>query len=206
MRTIIKSVVYTLCIVWATTCGLGQVATDYDKNVDFSKFKTFAWMKEDIQVGSNPLYTSKLINRNIKEHVELELVKRGLMRVNPDQSPDLLISFHTYTEKKHMAYNYGSPMLYPGGYRMGWWYYPWGYGNWPYAWNSNFRSYNYTEGTLIVDVIEASTKELIWRGSASGVIDTPKRLEKQITKGVTKIMKHYPVTKGEVDTPVAKHS
>lgn len=55
----------------------------------------------------------------------------------------------------------------------------------------------YTEGTLILDIIDRSTDELVWRGSVSGNVEGISRLRKQIEKGVKAIMKKYPVTPDE---------
>jgi hypothetical protein len=171
--------------------SFAQVTTDVDKTVDFSTYKTYAWLKEDIRVGNNPIYNSQLINRNIRENVEMELAGRDMRLVADTAKPDLLVSFHTYTEKKHTGY-LGGPAYFTGGFHRGWGYYPYGYGNWPYAWNSGFRSYTYTEGTLIIDLVDARTKQLVWRGSAEGVVDNPNGLEREIARGVHKIMKQYP--------------
>jgi len=170
-----------------------QTATDFDKSVDFTQFKTYAWSTPDIQVGNNPTYKSGLITKNIETSLTDELARRGLT-MNAE-NPDLLVGFHTYTEKKVDSYGSvaPSPMYYPFGYRAGWRYYPYGFANWPYAWNGNFRNVQYTEGTLIIDVVNARTKQLIWRGSAEGNVSDPNRLEKEISRGIHKIMKEYPV-------------
>ena len=191
MKTLLKT---TFVFLLGITCPLtfAQVATDADKTADFGTYKTYAWLKEDIRVGNNPIYNSQLITRNIRENVEMELAKRDMILAPDSVKPDLLVSFHTYTEKKHASYG-GGPAYFVGGFYRGWGYYPYGYGNWPYAWNGSFRSYNYTEGTLIIDAVDAHTKQLVWRGSAAGVVDNPRGLEREITHGVHKIMHHYPV-------------
>ena len=170
-----------------------QVSTDYDKSINFNQYKTFAWSTPDIQVGSNPIYKSGLITRNIETSLSDELTKRGLT-MNPE-NPDLLVGFHTYTEKKTDSYNTYNPvpMYYPFGFRAGWRYYPYGFGNWPYAWNNNIRTVQYTEGTLIVDVADAHTRQLIWRGVIEGNVSDPARLEKDVARGIHKVMKDYPV-------------
>lgn len=169
-----------------------QVSTDYDKNVDFTKYKTYAWLKPDIKVGSNPLYQSDLITRNIQQDVAAELGKRGLRQVSAN--PDLLIGFHTYTEQKTQTYNNNTgPLLYPGGFIGGWRYFPYGYGNWPYAWNNNIQTVQYTEGTLVLDFVDAKTNMLVWRGAVQGAVNNPNKIEKEVAKGVRKALKKYPV-------------
>jgi hypothetical protein len=55
----------------------------------------------------------------------------------------------------------------------------------------------YTEGTLILDIVDHQTDELVWRGSVSGNVDDVSTLKKQIEKGIKAIMKKYPVMPGE---------
>lgn len=169
-----------------------QVSTDYDKSVNFSQYKTYAWCTPDIEVGRNPVYNSPLITSNIEATLSTELQKRGLT-MNPEQ-PDLLVGFHTYTEKRTQTVaNPPAPLYYPFGFRAGWRYFPYGYGNWPYQWNTGFQQRQYTEGTLVVDFVDAKSKQLVWRGLIEGAIDNPTRIEREITRGVQKIMKEYPI-------------
>lgn len=192
MKTILKTALLTGMLILSRLGAWAQVSTDFDKSVDFSQYKTYAWSTPDIQVGNNPVYKSGLITKNIETSLTEELNRRGLtMNV---QDPDLLVGFHTYTEKKVDSYpTYGpSPMYYPFGFRAGWRYYPYGFGNWPYAWNNNLRTVQYTEGTLLVDVADAHTKQLIWRGAVEGNVSDPARLEKEVAKGIHKMMKEYP--------------
>jgi hypothetical protein len=56
--------------------------------------------------------------------------------------------------------------------------------------------YYYTEGTLIIDVTDAKTKEQVWRGLVKGNVSDVGALSKTIDKAVKAIMKKYP---GKVD-------
>jgi hypothetical protein len=145
-----------------------------------------------------------LINRNIHQTIENELNARGI--VMDKQNPDVVISYHTYTEKRQQqyggAYGYGyAPYFMPFGfYRYGWGipYMPYGNGYGPGGMKT------YTQGTLIIDIADAKTNELVWRGTVSGNVDNLKVLEKQIYKGVKAILKKYPVTPGS-GQPLMEH-
>jgi hypothetical protein len=184
-----KSIIYILsAMVWlmVSSCAV----TDIDRTANFNHYKTFAWGESDINV-KNPVYSSSLINRNIKATVENEFAARGIQLDN--KQPDFIVSYHTYTEQKQQYNNNGyygyspffSPFMF---YRFGWWGMPYG------MYNSGPRAYTYTEGTLIVDITDTKTNELIWRGTVKGNVDSISNLEKQIHKGVKAIMKKYPVT------------
>jgi hypothetical protein len=198
------NIVPLVLIIWLSNAALAQVSVDFDKTVDFNHYRTYAWLDADIRVGENPIYNSDLVNRNIKEHVEMEFAKRGMNLTATN--PDLLVGYHTYTEKKVQPVS-NPPMFYPGGFQYGWRYFPYGYGNWPYMWNNGFRSIHYTEGTLIIDVVDAKTKQLIWRGIAEGTVDNPKAIERRVQKGVHAIMKRYPAHFNEPPSgkAVARH-
>jgi hypothetical protein len=166
----------------------GCAVTDVDRSVDFNGYRTFAWGDSEIKV-TNPGYDSDLINKNIRTTVESELAKRGITADAKD--PDFLISYKTYTEKKETVTGgsaYGPYRLYP--FR----FYPYGFAwGWlPYAYNPP-RTDTYTEGTLIIDIEDARSKETIWRGTVSGNVDNMKKLQRQIQKGIRAIMKKYPV-------------
>ena len=169
----------------------GCAVTDFDRSVNFNAYKTFAWGKADIKVN-NPVYESQLIQKNIRTTVEGEFAKRGIVRDKKD--PDFIVSYHTYTEAKERTDGrsfYGYPFyphrFYPFMYGWGW---GWGM---PYTYAER-QTYNYTEGTLIIDVTDAKTDELVWRGAVTGKVDDVSNLQKQITKGIRAIMKKYPVT------------
>ncbi|GAB3260631.1 DUF4136 domain-containing protein [Larkinella harenae] len=195
MKRILAFAVFVLLLGAANSTSHAQgVTTDSDHSVDFSKYKTFAWCTPDIQVGRNPIYNSPLITQNIEHTVTDELAKRNITML--PENPDLLVGFHTYTEKKTQSVPNSptlTPMYYPFGFRGGWRYFPYGFGNWPYQWNTGFHNTQYTEGTLILDIVDAHTKQLIWRGVIAGAVDSPSRIEKEVAKGIHKIMREYPV-------------
>jgi hypothetical protein len=188
--------IYTL-LLSLLLFGLASCAvTDMDRSADFSKYQTFAWGESEIDV-SNPVYDSDLISKRIRTTVEKEFAKRGI--VKNENNPDFIVSYHTYTEEKQRAYD-GYPY---GSY--GYPYYPfrfypfafgWGY---PYHWMRPTTTKEYTEGTLVLDIIDRKSDHLVWRGSVSGDVENLSALKKQIEKGIKAIMKKYPVTP---DTPL----
>jgi hypothetical protein len=170
-------------VLMATSCAI----TDMDPRADFSHYRTFAWGTANVEV-KNPLYRGGLIDKEIKRTVESEFASRGISFNK--KNPDFVVSYQTYTENKQGTYGggaYGYPYYPYGYYRFGWWGMPYyGYGTYPQ------NSYSYTEGTLIIDITDKQTNELVWRGSVKGKLSAT-GLRKQIDKGVKAIMKKYPV-------------
>ena len=169
----------------------GCAVTDFDKSADFTRYKTFAWGESEVEV-KNPVYDSDLINDRIRNTVEGEFAKRGI--VKSSRNPDFVVRYHTFTEDKQRA---------AGGYPYSYRYYPFafypfafGYG-YPHYWMTPPQVREYTEGTLILDIIDNRSDELVWRGSVSGNVDDVSSLKKQIEKGIKAIMKKYPVSPDE---------
>jgi hypothetical protein len=167
----------------------GCAVTDLDKSADFTRYKTFAWGKSDVEV-SNPVYDSDLINKRIYHAVEKEFAKRGI--VKNDRNPDFIVRYHTYTEEKQQTQG-GHPYRY--GFHPFGGFYPFAFGwGFPYYLTTPQTTSEYTEGTLVLDIIDRRSDELIWRGSVSGNVEDTSNLKKQIEKGIKAIMKKYPVT------------
>ncbi|TDE14652.1 DUF4136 domain-containing protein [Dyadobacter psychrotolerans] len=155
---------------------------------DPTKARTYNWIVPDMKTNLNPMYNSSFSRQRIQKAFDNALGERGLNR-NTKQ-PDLLLQFHTYTQKVRRNY-YGG-----GGYPM--------MGR--YGWGMPLGSYGYagaypssvtnTDGTLILDVIDTKTGDIIWQKAITGDVSNPNRLDKQISKGVRKLMKDFPVQKG----------
>ncbi len=191
--------------VWLGSCITSRVVTDADPAANFSKYHTYKFTdQDDDNAGPNPLYHSSLIDNSIHSQIAIELEKRGFEEVKKD--PDMLVMYHTYTERKQSSANNYYPMMYGG---WGWRYYPYGMAMYPYPYGY-WSGYNrtYTEGTLLIDAIDASTKQVVWRGSVSDVIDEPANLSKKAMKAVSIIFSRFPVKKMPTETNskmLAKH-
>jgi hypothetical protein len=183
---------FNICMALAGMILLGSCAvTDIESTKDFSRYKTFGFGEPVVDV-KDPAYKSGLINARIKHAMREEFQKRGLAYAESD--PDLIVTYKTYTEDK-VVNNPGPYMMSPFGfypYRYRFWgYYP-GYWGYPYG-GYRGSTYDYTEGTLIIDVNDRVTGEHIWRGMVSGNVNNVAALQKQLDKAVKAIIKKYPV-------------
>lgn len=159
------------------SCSSVRVAADYDKNVNFNEFKTFAFFK----TGIDKAEISDLDKRRILRAIESELLAKGFTK---SENPDMLVSIFTKSRDQINVYNnmmgYG-----PYGYGWGWS---------PYYWNAGYSNVSRsTEGTLYIDLIDNQKKELIWQGMGVGYL-TQKvdKKEERIREFVAKIMEKYP--------------
>jgi hypothetical protein len=145
----------------------------------FDAVQTFAWQDtpETSLEDKNPFMHSL-----IKNTIEAELATSGLTEVDAD--PDIWVNYHasTTTEVQLRTDSYGYSM---GGYGMaGWGYYGMAAG--PVS--STTRAVEYTKGTLVVDIWDAASKELVWRGTVSDTLpDNVQKAEKLVVKAIGKM-------------------
>jgi hypothetical protein len=166
-----------LFLVLSSCCSV-RVNSDYDKKVDFSTYKSFAFLKS----GIDKMDISDLDKKRIMHSIEEVMAAKGFTK---SETPDLLINMFT-KEREQVNVNQ---------FNAGWGY-GWGYGWNPYLWGGQTAISRYTEGTLYIDLIDAKKKELIWQGEGEGTLtkDTHKK-EAMIKEFVSKILEQYPPQK-----------
>jgi hypothetical protein len=176
MRRALGSAVVVLLV--ALPAAAQKVQIDYDKTVDFSKYDTFAWGETS---DTSLRDISPLMHSRLKNAIEDEFGKAGITQVEPDEGPDFFITYHTNArdEVRYNTTNFGY------GYGPGWY---WGGG----LGTSTTTAYTYTKGTLIIDIWDAETKNLIWRGvSTATVPENPQKGAKLIDKTIAKLAKQW---------------
>ena len=177
-----------LSLVVGSYSALGQdVRYNFDKQANFSTFKTYKWVpiKDAAKVDD-------LVDKQIKEAIDAQLSQKGLTKVDGDKA-DLYIGYQTAigTEKQFTSFDSG------WGYGPGWGRGGW-YGGAGGGMTTGQTSTIYT-GQLAVDMYDAANHDLVWRGVVSKTLDPkakPDKRQKNLTKALTKLFKNYP--------PVAK--
>ena len=162
-------------------CSSISVANDYDQSVNFSALKSWSWLTEGGAPGSDASGVVSLTSSRIKAALTSELSARGYPEV--PQGASFLVSFHTVLQQRVEA---GTE--------------PYGYG-----WRHGYAGIatgpdviTYDEGTLLVDFIDPKSKTMIWRGTATAVVDPHSSAEKRdglIKEAVKKIVDQLPPKK-----------
>lgn len=192
MKKFVKmgSVVFGM-IALTVSAAFAQVSAGINPAADLGKYKTFAWLRPDVKAGRNPMYNSDLLSATVKQSVGTELLTRGMKE--DEEAPDALIQFHTYTQQQRRTNYSGGFYPYFGGWGRWGGFYPygmmgWGGGGYPYQ-------TQYTEGTLVIDILDAKTKEVLWEGVAQGTLSGKiNRIQNQINSSVRKMFtKYYPL-------------
>jgi hypothetical protein len=155
-------------------CSTLSTNADYDPATDFSRYKT--WDLKDDGSINNPL-----LAKRIETAVGGELAKKGMTR--SASNPDLWVAVHGRLSKQTQIHTYDSG---------------WGYG---WRWGGGMQTSTVSEvpvGTLIVDLVDANRKELVWRGTASDTLDpeaSPEKKEKNLQEAMAKLLANYPPAK-----------
>ena len=178
----IKPLLLTLVILFSS-CSAVKVAVDYDRKVDFKKYKTFAFYK----TGIDKAEISDLDKKRILRAIESELSLLGLVK---SENPDMLVSIFTKSREK-VDVNQNNNF----GYGFGWGWNPW-MGN---GMNRNVNVSQYTEGTLFIDFIDKQKKELVWQGIGTGALKIQNREKKEarIKEFVKEIVSKFPPGKNK---------
>ena len=156
-------------------CSSVRVNTDYDKNANFTNFKTYAFYK----TGIDKVEISDLDKKRIMRAIDETMATKGFTK---SENPDLLVNIFTKARQQVDVNTFNSG-----------WGYGWGFGWNPWMWGGNTSVSTYTEGTLYIDLIDAKKKELIWQGEGEGVLTKDMdRKEKRIQEFVGKILSKYP--------------
>jgi hypothetical protein len=179
-----KRLIYATLIILIVS-GL-SACTSYDYYVaglnrtNLSRYRTFAWMP--MTRNSDKANTNMAADAKIKDATTAALTTKGLSLQQRD--PDLLVSYSTAVGRGTRTYYYptyyGSG-LYPGfGFGLGWGGFGWGgfYRPYYYAYGAPFMyggmtaadQEHYKEGTLIIDLIDRRTRQIVWRGFGVGEV------------------------------------
>mgnify|MGYP001467226474 CR=1 FL=1 len=169
-------IVLTLFVLIFTSCNSVRVVTDYDRSQNFSNLKTYAFLKD----GVDKTKINDLDKRRILRAIDKNLLEKGFQKSN---NPDLFINIFTKERQEINIYNQNLNM--PG------WGWGWGWGP-SLGWNQTSVS-RASNGTLYIDIINAKNRELIWQGSAEGILTSDiRKKEERINEFVKSILDKYP--------------
>jgi hypothetical protein len=180
-----KKLLFALLALFVLAAGsaLAQdIRYNFDKNADFSKFKTYRWV--DLK-GAEKLDT--LTDKQIKATVDAELAKKGLTKTDSD-SADLYVGYQAAIGQEKQFTSYSSDWGYGPGWGRGW------YGGMGSTTTTGQTSTIYT-GQLALDMYDSAHHDLVWRGVASKTLDPkakPEKRQKNLSKAIAKLLAKYP--------------
>src|SRR5262245_49634532 len=150
-----------------------SVTYDFDKATNFSKYKTYAWAR-----GTS--VSDELVHKRVVHAVDGQLSAKGFAMVDASAKPDVLVAYHANFDTALQINASGSG---------------WG----PYGLGGNrigsARASEVAVGTLTVDIVDATTGSIVWRGTASKDVDgnaSPQKKDKNMNNTAQKMFRNYP--------------
>ena len=157
-----------------------DVKTDFDKNANFGSIKTFA-----AKIGTS--WNNPISEKRVQTEIEQTLTEKGWAKAD-EAKADAIVVLHGATQVKRTLNTFYSGGF--GGY--GWRGMGGGMGT------ATTTTSEYTVGTLVVDIFDAKTKQLMFRGSAQDEIsDKPEKNAKKLAKASDKLFKDFPPGSGK---------
>jgi hypothetical protein len=174
MKRLYACIVFSL-IILLIGCSTISVNHDYDPDFNFSGLRTYDLLPVPAKAARNELVVKRVISA-IKRNLDAKGIRRD------SRTPDFLVAIHGGRQTKVDVVDWG-----------------YAYGRYGRYWGPRrVDVYEYQEGTLIIDFVDARTRELFWRGAATGVIGpymSPEERGKIINEAVAKVLDKFPPAK-----------
>lgn len=170
-----KYLVLMVSIV-AFSCATMKISSDYDRQADFAKFKTY-----QLSYGTQNLQIQQLNRDRIIAAVEKELAAKGFTK---SDNADLIVDVNIAGKEVQTA-----TATTNGGY---------GYRGWRYGGGYTTTQINYDqhiEGSMVITLVDSSTKNIVWQGTGTKTLlenVSAEKREKNINYAVQQILKNYP--------------
>jgi len=161
--------ILALGVLIALSAHAQKIEIESDQTVDFSRFRTFA-IRDGRLNSRNPSLNSDLVRKRLDADIQKYLEAKGLAFIPPGPS-DLNIRYTLGSVRK------AEVEAYPAGWR---------------GWGTRVVRVPYTEGTLVIDLRDPSTKSLVWRAIAREDKGDAAKVEGKLDNMVKKAFEKYP--------------
>jgi hypothetical protein len=219
MKKIINLGLVVLLVSALSACSSYNYYTAARNKTDLSSYRTFTWLAPDMQTDkAGALVKKEIGDEAVKNATIAALQAKGLKLVDNNSNPDLIVSYSTLTGRGMKTEFYPS---YYGGLYTGW---GWGgYGGWGYrsfygyggfgygpgwGWGGygggSYARVPYKEGTLIIDMIDRNSRQLVWRGFGVGELHNPKTTIKELPKVVNGVIGQLQLIPAHPQLPAPK--
>jgi hypothetical protein len=163
-----SALVVALLLVTAGPLAAQDVRYNFMPGADFSKYRTYKW------VNTGDAHPDQIMDAQIKQAVDSQLASKGMTKTDDDKA-DLYIGYQTTVNQETQWDAWGSR-----AFGMG---------------RGSWTSSTISVGTLVLDMYDPGTKQLVWTGSATKTIDPSSNHEKNmknLDKSMAKLLKNYP--------------
>ena len=180
MRRIVDRVAIAGLVALACSCAPGlQVETDYDPRGEFNNFREWSFVDTPRARGGTMGGLDATMRAQIENAISKELKSRKFRSADAGAA-DFLVAYHGDTQDRITIDTYG--------------YFP---GRWttsnagdPYLTGGSTRPY--IEGALVLDIVDAKSKELVWRARATDVVTDRADAGEKAAKAVKRMLEDFP--------------
>lgn len=165
-----SAIVLALVLLSTSTLVAQDVRYNFMPGTDFSKYHTYKWVA--IEGASHP---NQIMDQEIKQAVDSQLASKGLTKTDSEKA-DLYVGYQIAVDQERQWNAWGTGRGFGGG--MG-----------------SATSSTINIGTLVLDMYDPATKQLVWTGNATKSIDPSSNQEKNmksLNKAMAKLLKNYP--------------
>ena len=176
----ITPIAVALALLAGSGSAFAETHSDFTKSYQLQTLKTFAF-KQQHRFSRDPLANNDIWANDVRQALRSDFSTHGMTEAT-NGNPDFYVAFYVGLKDRYDidSVSYGLPVFHRGFRSAAWWGWPRGYDVWAVP---------YTESTLIVDVIDAHTNQLVWRGydnDTLNVSNPDKTLSKAVDKVVTR--------------------
>jgi hypothetical protein len=169
-----------LALALLTGCASYSVSYDYDVTASFGRYKTFDYYAS--KKGTRG--TTSLMDKRVRAAVEKELQAKGFV-METKADPDFLVTYYPVVQERKYRTTTHVRM------GMGWGYRPF-YGGMGV---STSQVHRYKEGTIVIEIVDFKTNQMIWQGAAAGALtglNNPEDADEVVPKAVRDILGKFP--------------
>jgi len=179
LQKLLKKAILLVPVLLLNACiSAPEIRVNSDDNADFSNYHSYGFVEP---LGTDKAGYTTLVTKYLKQAVSLELEKRGYVYSN---DPDLLVNFYTRLQNRTYITSAATPVYFGG-------YYDYRYGAYSPFPHYVYRpySYNYQEGTVNVDLVDATKRQMVWEGVAinevsSKELDNPEEAFRNVISAI----------------------
>ncbi|MCK5122521.1 MAG: DUF4136 domain-containing protein [Methylococcales bacterium] len=181
---------FVVILFFISGCSTIKVTSDYNPAVSFSGFQSYQWIPGGpTKIGDPRVDDNTLLQSRVRKAVDNVLASKGYQKVTSGK-PDFWITYHVTLDKQVKIQAINSINHYGPGWG-------WRYGS---TYSGGYRGndtfvYTYDQGSLIIDIVEPDSRQLIWRGSATDKVNfshSPEQKEQKINEAVKKLLEQFP--------------
>lgn len=171
-------------IVALGACSTMTIESDHDASANFSDLKTYAWIPRERRDPILTRINDEFVESRVQQAVNSQLTTKGY-QMQTSGTPDFLVSYYASVSTELRVTTDYEGYRPPSGSLSG----SASYGR------TRTRAYDFDQGLLVLDIVDADTNKLMWRGRAKDAVDlswSEQKKTAKISEAVQKMLSQFP--------------